>query len=98
MLIGLYECPSFLRNNRCQETTNLFTIINKSRKDIHEAEQITYSKSNLVIIDLLDYIHCYLLHSFDVGYNIKASDIFITNEESKNNELNFDIAPFINYK
>ena len=55
--------------------------MNGSRKDIDGNEQIKYSKPNLVIIDLLDCIHCHLLHSFDIGYNIKANDISITNEE-----------------
>ena len=32
------ECPSFLRNNRCRETTNLLTFMNESRKDIDEDE------------------------------------------------------------
>ena len=87
-------CPSFLRNNRCRETQNLLTFISTKNNENME-EQIKYSQDNLVIIDLLDSIHCHLLHFYDIGYAIKDNDLYLKNDEFNNNH---DIPSQINYK
>eukprot|EP01084_Bolivina_argentea_P050623 93109_1 len=73
----LSKCAKFLRNNRNRETD----IIKLKLKDKNNAKYY---------IDTMDCIHSYFMHSFDVGFRIKQSELdnIIIQSENKQNENN----------
>ena len=68
------NCKIYSRNNRQRETTNI------ECKD----EKVS------MFIDIIDTIHCYFLHSIDIGYRIVNHQLYQQNE-SKNNDDEDDI-------
>eukprot|EP01083_Nonionella_stella_P243364 848090_1 len=68
------KCGKFIRNNRHKETQHIRI------KD----RQIEY------YIELLDTIHCYFLHSFDVGFRIKNTDLQHGDKNTCDNESKKD--------
>eukprot|EP01084_Bolivina_argentea_P292986 503847_1 len=64
------NCKVYLRNNRQRETTNI------KCKDKHLA----------MYIDIIDTIHCYFLHSVDIGYRLIHT--LKQNEQDQKNDTN----------
>eukprot|EP01084_Bolivina_argentea_P253655 426188_1 len=70
------KCPIYLRNNRVRE---------------HEQNKVKSDDILCVYIDLLDTMHCYFMHSFDVGYRIKCDDsVYQEQNETLNEDIQFD--------
>ena len=57
-------CHSVTRNHRNRETQPVLNV------DGHRKESL--SQSQLVDLDLMDSIHCHLLHSLDIGYQMHS--------------------------
>eukprot|EP01083_Nonionella_stella_P203162 741552_1 len=68
-------CPQFVRNNRNRQKTQNDSF----------GSQNTDIKT-IFYLDLLDTIHCYLLHAFDVGFRIKTNELQINDYQLANDE------------
>eukprot|EP01084_Bolivina_argentea_P110188 196814_1 len=69
-------CEQFIRNNRNRtEKTE-----NDTLNDINSDKKVSF------YIDILDTIHCYFIHSFDVGFRIKSDEFKINNNQFTNDE------------
>eukprot|EP01084_Bolivina_argentea_P110187 196811_1 len=67
-------CQQFIRNNR-----------NRTREKT-ENDANNNDKNAAFYIDILDTIHCYLIHSFDVGFRIKSDEFKINNNQLTHDE------------
>eukprot|EP01084_Bolivina_argentea_P076713 139064_1 len=77
---GLAKCSFMRRNHRNR------TLITKNEQILNE---LYHSCEDIVSQQLLDRIHCYFLHSYDIGYKLtNQQKIDITNEEIKVNNEN----------
>eukprot|EP01084_Bolivina_argentea_P072906 132341_1 len=74
------KCNIYSRNNRFREFSNTLQL---------ECND----KQLLIYIDILDSIHCHLIHSVDIGYRIIDADNINngTNNECDSNNIAFDI-------
>ena len=70
------KCTIFQRNNRIRETQCIPLTQNKNRAEIE------------YYVETMDSMHCYFMHSFDVGFRIKQSDLNdVTSSTNEKNEL-----------
>eukprot|EP01084_Bolivina_argentea_P105623 189158_1 len=69
------ECDAFTRNYRHR----------------NEQQQYKYQCLNdIVICQIMDKIHCYFSHCFDLGYKLTEADITMVNEDQKKDHTNDD--------
>ena len=68
------RCYKFRRNRRIREHENI-DILNCNNNDLCN-----------FYTETLDSIHCYFLHSFDIGMRVKLNDIRLTNDDDVNHE------------
>eukprot|EP01084_Bolivina_argentea_P005224 9871_1 len=72
----LHKCFRFRRNFRRRQ---------KTTTDLEQKQDIQLDRTKKVYIyqDLLDTIHCYMVHSFDIGYRIRDTE----NNNNNNNKI-----------
>eukprot|EP01084_Bolivina_argentea_P005393 10178_1 len=91
-------CDILTKHNKCDLTKCLSCIRNSRNREIEENTQEI--KPQLIFyVDLLDNIHCHLLHSYQTGFRIisqkeesKQNNININNDETNkdNSQLSYD--------
>ena len=72
---NIQKCAIYTRNNRQRETTNIECNDNKLS----------------IFIDIIDTIHCYFMHSVDIGYRI-IHNLNEEKEDDNNDDINVSDA------
>eukprot|EP01084_Bolivina_argentea_P128178 226609_1 len=77
------SCMKFQRNNR-QRDTQRISLKNDDETDIELKSDTEY------YIDTMDTIHCFFVHSYDVGYRVRTSELIDENEKKIDEEHDDD--------
>ncbi len=77
----LEKCNSFARNNRNRERENIFSSINKENTINNNTD-----KESEYFIEIMDTIHCFFVHSFDIGFKIRLDELTEEFEEISDDE------------
>eukprot|EP01084_Bolivina_argentea_P214434 364032_1 len=89
---SIEKCIKFQRNNRNRETQNVFLQnnakhVNRNKTVDHEVEYF---------MEIMDTLHCFFLHTFDVGFRVRTNELTdIINNDEKNeidSDEEYDIA------
>eukprot|EP01084_Bolivina_argentea_P065952 120229_1 len=65
---SLVHCEKSIRNNRARESNSQMSVDSKTQ----------------YIIDIMDTLHCFFMHSFDVGFRIRSKDLIDIDETKQN--------------
>eukprot|EP01084_Bolivina_argentea_P274063 467023_1 len=76
----LEKCNKLNRNTRNREKEPLLDTIQLNNTNNDTNDLLSF------YIDILDTIHCYLIHSFDIGYRIKSNELQLINDQKQSDK------------
>eukprot|EP01084_Bolivina_argentea_P108016 193067_1 len=95
----LEKCIAYQRNNRNREKQNIF-LKNNDTDDKNATKNQTLQlmdKKEELYIEILDTMHCFFVHTFEIGFRIKSTEFHNivdsnVNSDTDNMELHHDMS------
>eukprot|EP01084_Bolivina_argentea_P273198 465300_1 len=82
----LESCIKYQRNNRNRETKNILMNDKQNENQNENQTQPNVDIENAYFMEALDTLHCFFLHTFDVGFRIKATDLKVETDDNDDDD------------